>query len=168
MTQPGLQSAAPERFTPHISRPPSSDAESARAYIDALRKHWKLLVILPATLAAIALVGSMLRERTYVARAAFLASEPSSMSGSLGALSSVASQLGMPGLSAVASSSAGLSTQFYGDLLTSNALLHEAVTARYEATAVSDYGFRSKFSHSTEISQPGYYSVVLDDYNVRG
>ncbi|MDB4888435.1 MAG: lipopolysaccharide biosynthesis protein [Gemmatimonadetes bacterium] len=140
MTHPGLQGASPERFTPDISGPPWSDAESARSYMGALRKHWKLLLVLPTTLAVIALGLSMSRDRTYMARAAFLASEPSSMSGSLGALSSVASQLGMPGLSAVASSSAGLSTQFYGDLLTSNALLHEAVTARYEASAVSDYG----------------------------
>ena len=28
-------------------------------------------------------------------------------------------------------------------------------------------GFRSKFRHSTEKAYPGYYSVVLDDYNIR-
>ena len=49
----------------------------------------------PATAGAL----SLLRARTFVARAAFIASEPASTSSSLGALSSVASQLGIPGLS---------------------------------------------------------------------
>ncbi len=61
-------------------------------------------------------------------------------SSSLGALSSVASQLGIPGLSAFASGSASVSAQFYGDLLTSNALLHTAVTSEYDATAPGENG----------------------------
>jgi predicted alpha-1,2-mannosidase len=28
-------------------------------------------------------------------------------------------------------------------------------------------GYRSRFSHSTELAQPGYYAVTLSDYNVR-
>ena len=28
-------------------------------------------------------------------------------------------------------------------------------------------GYRSRFSHSTEVAKPGYYAVTLDDYNVR-
>lgn len=28
-------------------------------------------------------------------------------------------------------------------------------------------GYRSKFRHETEIAEPGYYSVVLDDYNIK-
>ncbi|MDB4916764.1 MAG: lipopolysaccharide biosynthesis protein [Gemmatimonadetes bacterium] len=110
-------------------------AASLRVYVAALRKHARLVVVLPIILGFAALGGSLLRSRMYVAKAAFLASEPQSLSGSLGALSSVASQLGIPALSAVASSSAGLSTQFYGDLLTSNELLHAVVLARYDASA---------------------------------
>jgi uncharacterized protein involved in exopolysaccharide biosynthesis len=64
------------------------------------------------------------------------------MSGSLGALSSVASQLGIPALSAVASSSASLSAQFYGDLLTSGELLHAVVTTSYDASAAVENGGR--------------------------
>ena len=30
-----------------------------------------------------------------------------------------------------------------------------------------DSGYRSRFSHDTEISRPGYYEVVLDDYRVK-
>lgn len=30
-----------------------------------------------------------------------------------------------------------------------------------------DSGYRSRFSHNTEISRPGYYEVVLDDYKVK-
>lgn len=28
-------------------------------------------------------------------------------------------------------------------------------------------GYRSKFSHSSEIAEPGYYSVLLEDYNIK-
>jgi uncharacterized protein involved in exopolysaccharide biosynthesis len=144
MTLPGVhQQPLAERLIPppgsRFSSSPPDGPESVRFYIAALRKRIRLLVGLPLLLAAIAIALSMSRPRTYQASAAFLASEPSSMSGSLGALSSVAAQLGVPAISAMASSSAGLSTQFYGDLLTSNALLHEVVTSKYAATAVGDY-----------------------------
>ena len=33
--------------------------------------------------------------------------------------------------------------------------------------AVIDDGYRSRFSHDTEISKPGYYSVMLDDYDIK-
>ncbi len=148
MTQPGLHAPLPtERTVPLATGPrfpasPPDGPDSLRFYVGVLRKRIRLLVAVPLILSAVAIGLSMSRPRTYMARAAFLASEPSSMSGSLGALSSVASQLGVPALSAMASSSAGLSTQFYGDLLTSNALLHEVVTAKYVATDVGDYDGR--------------------------
>ena len=78
----------------------SSDRDAVMQYVVALRKHLRLLIVLPLTLSVIALAASLLRPRVYAAHAAFLASEPGSMSGSLGALSSVASQLGIPALSA--------------------------------------------------------------------
>ncbi|MEP6729987.1 MAG: hypothetical protein ABJE10_05090 [bacterium] len=145
MTHPGLHTSAPERLTPlsdgpRIPRRPTSDDESFRTYVAAIRKHVRFVVALPLVLATVALVASLLRPRTYEAHAAFLASEPSSMSSSLGALSSVASQLGIPALSAIASSSSGLSPQFYGDLLTSKALLHAVVVSSYDASAVSENG----------------------------
>ena len=144
MTHPGLHGAATERLAPHSDGPriPRSapDPESVGTYLTMLRKHTRLIIALPLGLAVVAFGLSIARPRNYAAHAAFLASEPSSMSGSIGALSSVASQLGIPALSAVAASSAGLSTQFYGDLLTSNALLHEVVTTRYDASAVSVNG----------------------------
>jgi uncharacterized protein involved in exopolysaccharide biosynthesis len=117
-----------------------TDRETTALYVAILRKHKLLLVALPLTLAAIAGTGSLLRPRMYAARAAFLASEPQSMSGSLGALSSVASQLGVPALSAIASGSASLSPQFYADLLTSNSVLHALVTERFEANKVEVNG----------------------------
>ena len=30
-----------------------------------------------------------------------------------------------------------------------------------------DKGYRSKFSHDTEVASPGYYAVTLEDYNIR-
>ncbi len=30
-----------------------------------------------------------------------------------------------------------------------------------------DLGYRSRFSHKTEIAKPGYYSVILDDYKIK-
>jgi uncharacterized protein involved in exopolysaccharide biosynthesis len=145
MTQPGVHGPPPERYSPltdgsHFSRQPSSDADAARQYLAILRKRWRIVLGVPIVLATIAFGASIARSRQYSAHAAFLASEPSAMSGSLGALSSVASQLGIPALSAVAQSSASLSPQFYGDLLTSNALLHAVVTTSYNASAVEENG----------------------------
>ena len=145
MTHPGLHSSPAERLNPRSDAPQipgsaSSDAESLWWYLAALRRHTRLVVALPLALSVIALGLSLARARTYAAHAAFLASEQSSMSGSLGALSSVASQLGIPALSAMAQGSAGLSTQFYGDLLTTNALLHAVVTTPFDASAVAENG----------------------------
>lgn len=109
-------------------------------YIDALRKRLRLIVGLPIVLGLLAVAASMSRARNYEARAAFLSSEPQSLSGTLGALSSVASQLGVPALSAVAQGSASGSAQFYGDLLKSNAITHTIVTSRFDASNPGEYG----------------------------
>jgi uncharacterized protein involved in exopolysaccharide biosynthesis len=128
--EPYVPNAAPPRGPAHA---PASDAETLQSYLGILRRHPRLLVGLPLALGLVAMGTSLAVPRTYAAEAAFLASEPSSLSGSLGALSSVASQLGIPALSAVASGSAGLSTQFYGDLLTSNTCVRAIVTERFDA-----------------------------------
>ena len=107
--------------------------DSVAPYLAILRKRWRPLAILPGALSLVALVIVLLTPRRYLASASFVASEPSSMSSSLGALGSVAAQLGIPALSAVASSSASTSAQFYGDLLTSRELLRAVVTTRYDA-----------------------------------
>jgi uncharacterized protein involved in exopolysaccharide biosynthesis len=99
----------------------------------------RLLIALPLILSAAAGALSVGRSRTFIAHAAFIASEPASTSSSLGALSSVASQLGIPGLSAVASSSASGSAQFYGDLLSSYAILDAVVKTTYDAHATGEY-----------------------------
>ena len=109
-------------------------------YVAAIRAKLALVVALPLVFGLIAALLSMSRPRAYEARAAFIASEPQSMSGSLGALSSVASQLGVPGLSAIASSSATGSAQFYGDLLSSRAITHKIVTDSYDASAPGEFG----------------------------
>jgi len=136
---------APVRYTPPAPPPPHpepSDGEALRAYLDTLRRRWRLLAALPTALALLAVGLSMSRARTYAAHAAFLASEPSPASSALGSLGGLASQLGIPALAAAASGSASLSAQFYGDLLTSSALLHEAVTTTYDAGAPGEYGGR--------------------------
>jgi uncharacterized protein involved in exopolysaccharide biosynthesis len=137
---PPAEQYAPASTTGRAGPPPLSDAEALRGHVDALRRHPRLLIGLPLTLGLAAMAVSIATPRTYAAHAAFLASEPSSLSGSLGALSSVASQLGIPGLSAVASGSATLSSQFYGDLVSSNALVRAIVTERYDARAVAENG----------------------------
>ena len=153
----------------------SSDRDAVLQYVVALRKHLRLLIVLPLTLSVIALAASLLRPRVYAAHAAFLASEPGSMSGSLGALSSVASQLGIPALSAVAAGSAGLSTQFYGDLLTSNTVLHALVTERFDASKVMENGGKPFSGTLVEYFEPagkhvldykGKYFNVLGPLNV--
>jgi uncharacterized protein involved in exopolysaccharide biosynthesis len=117
--------------------------DSIAPYVAALRKHYRVVTAIPLVFAAAMGTSSLLKARTFVARSAFVASESSSLSGSLSALSSVASQLGVPGLGAIAGGSASASPQFYADLLTSNSLLHEIVTARYEAPADGPYEGRA-------------------------
>jgi uncharacterized protein involved in exopolysaccharide biosynthesis len=134
---------APERLVP--PRPPqitvaTTELPGGDAYPKAVVRHWRLVAVLPLALGVIAVGVSMSRGRQYVAHAAFIASEPQSMSSSLGALSSVASQLGMPALSAVASGSATGSAQFYGDLLTSNTILDAVVTTAFDASAPGENG----------------------------
>src|SRR5262245_29328390 len=134
---------APDRLAPPTRSsiiPPSRAPEGALdPYIRALSARIWLVVLLPIVFAVIALAFSISRPRMFEARAAFLASEPQSLSGSLGALSSIASQLGVPALSAVAQSSATGSAQFYGDLLTSNAILHDVVMTVYDASKPGEF-----------------------------
>ncbi|MEO7457407.1 MAG: hypothetical protein ABIY52_14175 [Gemmatimonadaceae bacterium] len=142
MTVPGAQRPQ-ERATPVLS--PRYDIEhdggaSLGAYVATIRRHMRIVVALPLALAAIALTTRLLSPREYAARSAFIATEPSSSSGSLGSLSSIASQLGIPALSAIASGSATLGAQFYGDLLSSTALTHALVTTRFDASAPAEYG----------------------------
>jgi uncharacterized protein involved in exopolysaccharide biosynthesis len=110
--------------------------------VAALVRRSKLMAAIPLVITGLAVLAVIPRPRFYVARAAFVASEPQSMSGSLGALSSVASQLGVPALSAIASSSSSGSAQFYGDLLTSAAVLHAVATTHYDATHVGPFDGR--------------------------
>jgi uncharacterized protein involved in exopolysaccharide biosynthesis len=115
--------------------------ESIAPYVTALRKHPRLVIGLPVAFAAVMGTVSLLKPRTFVARAAFVASESSPISGSLSAISSVATQLGVPGLSSLAGGggSPSSSPQFYADLLTSATLMHEVVTTKYEAPADGRY-----------------------------
>lgn len=115
-------------------------SQGADAYLAAIWKHRRLVVALPFVLGALATGLSMLRPRQFAARAAFIASEPQSMSSSLTALSSVAAQLGVPSLASVASSSGATSAQFYGDLLTSNTVLDSVVSAQFDASDPGDHG----------------------------
>lgn len=145
MTAPGRAApSGPERLAPPpIERRLPGHAFAPPGLFDvavaAINRHRRLVVALPLVFATITGIVSLSRARFYVARAAFIASEPQSMSGSLGALSSVASQLGVPALSAIASSSASGSAQFYGDLLTSAAVLDAVVNTTYDATKVGAF-----------------------------
>jgi uncharacterized protein involved in exopolysaccharide biosynthesis len=108
----------------------------------AIRKHLRLLIALPLGLALAACVVSLVRSRTYVARAAFVPAEPSNSTGSLGALVNSLGAFGIPSLSALAGGLGGasVSPQFYGDLLTSNTLLHAVVTTQYGASHPGENG----------------------------
>ena len=134
---------SPERLgapPPRWSKlPPQRPDGALDPYIHALRARIRLVIGLPIVAAVIALGIVLPQPRMFQARAAFLASEPQSLSGSLGALSSIASQLGVPALSAVAQSSATGSAQFYGDLLTSNAITHDVVTTTYDVSAPGEF-----------------------------
>lgn len=117
--------------------------EPLRPYTVAIARHRRLVVGLPIALALAATGASLLRPRQFAARAAFEASESGSLSGSLGTLSSLASELGIPGLSAVAASTSSGSAQFYSDLLTSQTVLRTVVTSTYDAGNPGPYDGRA-------------------------
>lgn len=108
-------------------------AEAGAPYTAAFRRRWFLILAIPALAGATTLGLKLMSARTYVAKAAFVASEPASLSNSLGALSNVAAQLGVPGLSTLAQGSASGSPQFYADLLVSATELQAVVTTRFDA-----------------------------------
>src|SRR6185369_7164782 len=96
--------AAPPPLSPWSDPTPERSPRAELAsYADALRRRPRLVVGLPLVFAIVAVGIAIPRPRFFLARAAFVASEPQSMSGSLGALSSIAGQLGVPALSSLAS-----------------------------------------------------------------
>ncbi|MGH7618457.1 MAG: hypothetical protein ACREPM_14650 [Gemmatimonadaceae bacterium] len=135
MSAPGRSAPpAPERLTPPLRPLGVAVAQPGLdVYLAALWRRRRLVIALPLALTTVVASLMLFSPRKYSARAAFIASEPQSMSGSLGALSSVAQQLGVPALSAVASSSATGSAQFYGDLLTSSTVLRAVVSTPFDA-----------------------------------
>ncbi len=143
MSIPGIHSTPAERaappFSPHHDRL-RRDGDAFRHYLDALRRHLRIVIALPLAFAAVALASRLLARREYAAKAAFIAAEPQSASASLGSLNSIASQLGIPALSALAAGSSTLGPQFYGDLLVSNALTHALVTTKFDASTPAPYG----------------------------
>eukprot|EP01130_Rhizamoeba_saxonica_P016699 TRINITY_DN776_c0_g2_i2.p1 TRINITY_DN776_c0_g2~~TRINITY_DN776_c0_g2_i2.p1 ORF type:complete len:695 (+),score=149.93 TRINITY_DN776_c0_g2_i2:261-2345(+) len=42
-----------------------------------------------------------------------------------------------------------------------------SITHKPTSSDILDYGYQSSFSHSSEVAYPGYYSVVLRDYNIK-
>ncbi|MEP6620172.1 MAG: hypothetical protein ABJE47_12695 [bacterium] len=117
-----------------------SDAELLDYYRSVLRRHARVIVAVPLIVSVVALGLSLSRQRSYAAHAAFLVSEPSSASSTLGSLTSIASQLGVPALGAIAQGSASFGPQFYGDLLNSNALVHAIVMTRFDAGSPGEFG----------------------------
>jgi uncharacterized protein involved in exopolysaccharide biosynthesis len=126
-------------FTPSFDVS-ASDRDDLAFYLGSIRRRLRIVIAVPVLFGLAAAGISLLRPREYTASAAFLATEPNAASGSLGSLGSIATQLGIPALSAIASNSATVGPQFYGDLLSSNALLHSLVMTRFDAPAPGEYG----------------------------
>jgi uncharacterized protein involved in exopolysaccharide biosynthesis len=144
MSAPGRTAPpSPDRLAPP-QRPQLGvigEMPSLESYLTILWRRRRLIAGLPIVLFGLAGGLSLLRPRQYVARAAFIASEPQSMmNSSLNALSSVAQQLGVPALGAVANTSSSTSSQFYADLLTSATILHTVVTTPYDASSPGEFG----------------------------
>ncbi len=129
--------------TTRSSRPDlhrNDDREDFRFYASVLRKHVRTVVAIPVIVGVLVVTASLMRNREYSVRAAFIPTEPSSPSSAIGSLSGVAAQLGIPGLSSIAANTAALGPQFYGDLLSSTALLHTLVVSRFEAPTGENVG----------------------------
>jgi uncharacterized protein involved in exopolysaccharide biosynthesis len=149
-----LNQPVPERYPP-VSRDedqadrrdhPAHDADSIGAYAATLGRRIRLIVVAPLLVSSATVILVLLLPRTYVARAAFVPAEPSTSIGSVNSLVSSLNAFGIPGLGALTSglgTGSSVSPQFYGDLLTSNTLLHAVVTTRYDASAHETNGGRA-------------------------
>lgn len=109
---------------PHVAGPRGGEftvLEAARILL--LRR--RLLVQLPAALAVVVLLVSLLLPRTWTVTAGFA---PQSAAASLGALANLASQFGV----AIPGADQSESPDFYADLLTGRPILREVVGATYQ------------------------------------
>jgi len=122
-----------------------TNPDSLRPYLDALRKHLRLVIVLPFALAASAATALLLTPRRYAARAAFVPAESAAPNSGLNSLVSSLSAFGISGLGSLVgglggAGGASVSPQFYGDLLMSNTVLDAVLTTRYDASVVPPYG----------------------------
>ena len=92
MTAPNRPSAPPERLAPP-TRPAiivaAAEHPGLKTYLSVIWHRRRLVIALPIVFGILAGVFSILRPRQYDARAAFVATEPQSMSSSLSALSTL-------------------------------------------------------------------------------
>lgn len=93
--------------------------------VNALLRHWVIIVVSPLVVAAVAVVMGFSEDRTYTSTASFM---PESQGEQAGRLAGLASRFGVE----VPTAGGGASPQFYADLLTSRRLLKQVVLTEYE------------------------------------
>ena len=126
----------------HRTRPEERGADreegpSIWAYANIVLRRRRLLLVVPAIGAAVALAYSLLAPRDYTARASFLPMESSSR-GSMAGLAGLAAQFGVSQLGALGGGGSMGSAQFYADLLAARELELAAIRTVYDARTPSD------------------------------
>lgn len=139
-----------------------------------LRHRWKVLGI-PALLAGVVAVYTVLQPTTYSASSTFMPQTgEGGRGGQLSRLSGVAAQFGIN----VPSGQAGQSPQFYADLIRSRRLLEEAALSKYSRRSEKDSGDPSARDGPDASDSPGADSTVsrsdspgatlVEMYGIRG
>jgi uncharacterized protein involved in exopolysaccharide biosynthesis len=104
----------------------SDDAVSVLEIGAAMLRHWRMVLLLPLTLAIAAGIWSVTRERTYVATASLIQKGGDSRAG--GGAAALAQQFGV----SIGGTQSNESPMFFMDLLRSKALLRKTVEATYD------------------------------------
>lgn len=159
-TDPVDAGLAPDYHAPARSAAGAPGEDSLAPYLDALRAHARMLVLVPLVLAVLAVGVSLLIPRRYVARASFV---PQESSGSRSSLSAIAAQFGLSNLGALAGAAgaggSGASPQFYADLLRSRELQRTVVTTRY--AVASDPAFQGTLVDYFKAQRPDSQEAIL-------
>lgn len=114
--------------------PPTVPDDASLAALRALgRRHARMLIAVPATLAVLAVGWNLVRPRSYTARASFLPQRSDATRSGLGAL---ATQLGLD----LSLDRTGQSPAFYAELMRTPQLLGDVAAGRYTRGAASDSG----------------------------
>jgi uncharacterized protein involved in exopolysaccharide biosynthesis len=117
---------------------------------NTILRHWRVVVVLPPTLAIVVGLWTLNQDRTYTASASFIPQATEGRSGGGAAL--LAQQFGVN----LGAERPGESPQFYVDLLRSQTVLRQVVESEYQSRVEGDSLRRANLIELFEIEEDGH------------